>query len=194
VCSHPPPAVRCSQRYAKATASAIRCQRVLARLVTGRPLDRVDDPAQDVAAVLHERVDRWLQTAPNLSSAQRSPATGLGLSTGDTWVQKDPCDPTLAALAQVEALIAQRIQALAGTALASRPAWLQPLRGNPLHPDQHGAWRDHVAVVAAYRDLTGTDPASTLGPDRSPDDLARRRRRTAGHAALQAHRISQPGR
>jgi len=168
--------------------------KVLARLVAGRPLDGGDDPAQDVAAVLHERVDRWLETAPNPSPAERSPAGRLGLSTGDTSVGTDSRDPTLAALAQVEALIAERIEALAGTALASRPAWLQPLSGNPLHPDEHSAWRDHVAVVAAYRDLTGTDAASTLGPDRSPDDLERRRRRIAAHAAFQAHRITQPGR
>jgi len=105
--------------------------KVLARLVASRPLDAGDDPAHDVAAVLHERVDRWLQTAPNLSPATRSPAGRLGLSTGDTSVRTDSRDPTLAALGQVEALIAQRIEALAGAALASRPAWLQPLSGNP---------------------------------------------------------------
>jgi hypothetical protein len=165
---------------------------VLTRLVVSRPLDGTDDPARDVAAVLHERVDRWLETAPDLSAAEGFPASRLGLSTGDTSVGIDSRDPTVAALAQVETLITERIRVLTDTALASRPAWLRPLSGNPVHPDEHSAWRGHVAVVAAYRDLTGTDAASPLGPDRSTDHLERRRRRTARHASLQAHRISQP--
>lgn len=84
---------------------------VLRQLVAGRPLDGAQDPAQDVAAVLHERVDRWLDTAPDLSFTERSPARRLGLSTSGTMAPTDPADTTLAALARVDALIAQRIEA-----------------------------------------------------------------------------------
>ncbi|MFZ5871542.1 MAG: ATP-dependent DNA helicase, partial [Actinomycetota bacterium] len=162
--------------------------KVLARLVGARPLDGAHDPARDVAAVLHERVDRWLETAPDLSRAERSPASRLGLATGGAW---DADDPTRAALAQVEELITERIGTLTEIALGTRPTWLQPFTGGYVHPDEHETWHGHVAVVAAYRDLTGTDAASVLGPDRSTDDVERRRRRAAGHAAVQAHRLSQ---
>lgn len=79
-----------------------------------------------------------------------------------------------------------RIERLTDNALATRPNWLRPLDGGVCGDLESTGQRERVAVVAAYRDLTGTDSASLLGPDRATDQVGRRRRRIADHAAAQA--------
>ena len=164
--------------------------RVLARLVAGRPLDAPDDPTRDVAAVLHERVDRWLETAPELRQSTRPSAAASLLLADRASASADGADPIVDTLAQIDALIAQRIDALTDSATATRPSWLTPLDGDPSTGADSTGQRERIAVVAAYRDLTGTDSPSPLGADRSTDRIGGRRRRIAGHAASAAQRAT----
>lgn len=165
--------------------------RVLAQLVHARPLDDPDDPARDVAAVLHQRVDHWLEAAPSLHTPGPAP---LHVITGVPLTQTDAADPTLDSIARIDALIAQRVDALTDAAIATRPTWLRPLDGELSGPEDQAAWREHVAVLTAYRDLTGTDSPIPLGAEPGGDDKGRRRRRTAWHAATQAHHLTHPHR
>ena len=164
--------------------------RVLARLVVARPLDVPDDPTRDVAAVLHERVDRWLETAPGLLHDPTPSAAASLLLADRALASADGTDPVVETLAQIDALIARRISALTDSAITTRPSWLRPLdgdlNGDPDSTDQ----RERIAVVAAYRDLTGTDSPSPLGPERTIDRVGGRRRRIAGHAASTAERTT----
>jgi hypothetical protein len=164
--------------------------RVLARLVAGRLLDAPDDPTRDVAAVLHARVDHWLETAPELLQSTRPSAASSLLFADRALASDDGTDPLVDTLAQIDALIARRISALTDGAIATRPSWVRPLDGD-LHggPDSSDQ-RERIAVVAAYRDLTGTDSPSPLGPNRSTDRIGSRRRRIADHAASAAQRAT----
>ena len=163
--------------------------RILACLVHARPLDDPDDPARDLAALLHERVERWLEDTPNLDTTGPAP---LHVITGLPLAQTDGADPTLHSLARIDALIAQRVHTLTDAAISTRPTWLRPLDGELIGPEDQAAWRQHVAVLTAYRDLTGADSPAPLGTDPGGDDNGRRRRRTAWHAATQALRLSHP--
>lgn len=162
---------------------------VLHKLVISRTLDTPDDPCRDLAAVLHARVARWLETAPEVPHHEPpSPAASLLLA---DRIQGGlaATDSLAGTLAQIDELIADRIRELTESAVATRPQWLprpddDAFRCDPKSTDQ----RQHIAVVAAYRDLTGTDSSSPLGPDRSLDRLSSRRRRIAAHAASVAQR------
>lgn len=72
-------------------------------------------------------------------------------------------------------VIASRIEALVEKAEAKQPAWLKALGTAP--PDAEGAtqWRQHVAVIAAYREQFGVaedDPRQVLGPHPDGDPVA----------------------
>ena len=62
---------------------------------------------------------------------ERSPANTVPLPTMASSVCVDSADPTLAALAQVESLIAQRIETLTVSALTTRPERPRPLNRDP---------------------------------------------------------------
>jgi conjugative relaxase-like TrwC/TraI family protein len=164
--------------------------RVLAGLVAARPLDAPDDPTRDVAAVLHERVDRWLEIAPEPPQSAPPSAAASLLLADRAYASADESDPVVDTLAQIDALIAQRIDALTDSATATRPSWLRPLEGDPSTGAGSTGQRERIAVVVAYRDLTGTDSPSPLGPDRTTDRIGGRRRRIAGHAASTAERTT----
>lgn len=64
-------------------------------------------------------------------------------------------------------LIRHRIDALAETAAATRPAWTAHLGDQPTEPAERETWRRHLATLAAYRDqyqVTDDDPDQPLGP------------------------------
>lgn len=78
--------------------------RIRGGLITARPLDAPDDPTRDVTAVLHERVDRWLETAPELpQETQRSTAASLLLADRAS-ASTNGSDPVVDTLAQVDAV------------------------------------------------------------------------------------------
>jgi hypothetical protein len=169
--------------------------RILRSLAAGRSLDDADD----LAAVLHDRVTRWLDDNPDPPTYDNDDRPG----TPDGWAlaallgaghvnSDDPTHPTLAA---IDALIRSRIQALTLDATETRPEWTRPLGDEPPSEANRQRWRHCVAMVCAHRDLTGVTGVtdhSTVGTDPSPDDTDRRRRRIASHAAATARRLANP--
>lgn len=147
---------------------------VRARLLTG---------AGDVAAVLHHRVDRWVegagrrrQSADNLVAGLIPRAIGIA-------------DPDMAiALDERDIAIERRARLLAEHAVKSGEPWVGQLGPAPSNETRRNAWIRQLATVAAYRERWALRTAGAL--DRlsevsSTEQLGQHRRaRLAVHNAL----------
>jgi conjugative relaxase-like TrwC/TraI family protein len=112
---------------------------LLRGLINARPLGEHADPAYDIAAVLHSRVQAWLHTQVD------NPQTIT------TTPRPEDLSPEAAeTLRQVDELIAARIHALTDHAITTHPAWLTTLGPRP--DDDPGTWLQQVAAIAAHRD------------------------------------------
>ena len=121
---------------------------VLARLIGSRPMDDPASPTDDVAAVLHDRVTTWLDAQNESTHAHDAPRP----------LTAEPVDATDRAsdtIAELDALIAGRIDSLTAIAITSRPAWMRPLGDQPDPGTNRNAWQRQVAAVVAYRDTKG---------------------------------------
>jgi hypothetical protein len=125
--------------------------------------------ANDLAAVIHHRVDRLTDRA--LRKTGHRPAQIAGLITPATQVS----DPTLIGpLRELESRIIDRVNWLADEVLANRPGWYHELRhtaGEP--PDQDLA--ELVREVAAHRERYQIQGHSVLG-EAPPTSAAEQRR------------------
>ncbi len=160
--------------------------RVLNNLVARRPLDDPDDPARDIAAVLHARVTAWLEDTAIPHDAALSDGVEALIGAHRTDALTDPRVRT--ALREADALIQARIDDL-----LERPdnRWTDTLGPPPDNPRQREQWNRHARTVAAHRDLTGfAVPRSTDSRDQDAD---RRRRLLAQQAAAAAQRLTAPG-
>jgi len=112
-------------------------------LVQGRELRT----AEDIASVLHGRVDRWIAaSSPRSRRASR-------LVAGLIPAALDVTDPDLArALTDRAQAMEQRARDLTGRAITSNAAWIAQLGPVPEAPARRAAWLREVAVVAAFRD------------------------------------------
>ncbi|MGZ0149003.1 ATP-dependent DNA helicase [Kribbella sp. WER1] len=149
----------------RAENASINVTEVLHRAVNQSPLTN----ANDLAAVLHARVDRLVSRT--LRRRGEHPTTVAGLVTPATYVG----DPNLIApLRELESQIAQRADWLAGKASAEQPAWYRELhRDASIPPDQDLA--ELVGEIAAYRERYQIHAPSGLG-DAPPAKAAVRRR------------------
>ncbi|TCC48044.1 conjugal transfer protein [Kribbella pittospori] len=161
-------AVRASAAYGaliaelrRAENASINVTEVLHRAVNQSPLTN----ANDVAAVLHARVDRLVSRT--LRRRGEHPTTVAGLVIPATHVS----DPTLIApLRELESQIAQRADWLAGKASAEQPAWYREQhRDASIPPDQDLA--ELVREIAAYRERYQIHAPSVLG-DAPPEKAA----------------------
>lgn len=168
--------------------------RVLARLVKARPLDNPDDPVEDLAAVLHERVTCWLDSdATRADIAHVTGYPGAVPATSASGLSMiEPDDPACDAIIEIESLIRARVEAITVEAIQTRPAWMRPLGEQPQGELDGARWRDAVALVASYRDLNEITSAAPLGSDPGGDRTERQRRRAAAGAATTARDIRQP--
>jgi conjugative relaxase-like TrwC/TraI family protein len=122
-------------------------------LVAARTLDDADDPA----AVLHGRVDRWATAAGSRRRAVTNLIAGLiprasGIS-----------EPDMArALTERDQAMEDRARQLAEHALEQRHVWVQRLGNPPANPAAREVWLGAVSTVAAYRDRWG------IGNDHRP--------------------------
>ena len=119
-------------------------------LVRGRTLVNADD----VASVLHSRVDKWLDLS------NRSVVV-LDLVAGLLPRAQGITDPDLGrALAERDQAIESRAASLAVQAIRGREPWTRTLRRSPTDPAGRSDWLDAVATVAAYRERwgVGSDP------------------------------------
>ena len=113
---------------------------VLAGLIADRPIDGTD-PAHDVAAVLHHRVNDWLRTQIDDPTCIRVVPDAA-----------DAPDDVAGLLNQVDQLISARTAALTDQAIDTQPDWLVALGPAPVDPAARSAWRTPVAARVAHED------------------------------------------
>jgi conjugative relaxase-like TrwC/TraI family protein len=147
----------------------------LPRLVKGRSLGTADE----VAAVLHGRVDRWIRT----SSSQRSVAADriVGLFPRLAGVT----DPDMArALDDRQSLIEQRAREVATTSIENRQPWAAQFGSPPSDPIRRELWLRRVDTVAAYRERWGITDPTILGT-REPTSLEQEAQRRLAQSAVE---------
>jgi hypothetical protein len=168
--------------------------RVLAFLVRARPLDNPTDPVEDIAAVLHERVTRWLESDAALSAeadgiGHQGDST-VGIVPGATAIAPD--DPASAAVSELDSLIRARLEAMTNDAVQTRPEWMRPLGEHPARESENARWLDCHALVASYRDLNQIRSTAPFGVDPDRDQGEQQRRHIAARGTATAHHRTIP--
>jgi len=177
----------------KAESRGLDVTTAIPRLVEARTLDGADD----VAAVLHERVDRMMHTAPARRHVVPHRIVGLFpqvLATTDLNLER--------ALQERQARIEQRTRALSERAVRNREPWAVQLGRPPSDPVRRERWFCHIDAIAAYRErwnITGRDlfgPEATGSLEQEHQKALAQR---AVEAAFQIHRmglqqVAQPSR
>ena len=148
-------------------------------IVTTRQLD----DAEDIAAVLANRVASWTQR----HGSRRMGASNLiaGLIPRATEVT----DPDLGqALIEREHAIEERAIALAERAIEERAKWVQHLGEMPSDPTHRAAWLANVATIAAYRERWNITGNAVIGKKECVDSIEQlgqwRRARVAARVAV----------
>jgi hypothetical protein len=140
------------------------------------------DDAEDVAGVLHARVERWAAAATG-----RRPEAKAGLVAGLLPRALGVSDADMArALREREEAMERRARDLAEQALSEGRAWTRHLGPPPADPAKRESWARAVSTVAAFRERwgVGADP-KPLGPGSvvtSVEGLGHRRRAQAAIA------------
>jgi conjugative relaxase-like TrwC/TraI family protein len=159
----------------EAEAFGLDVEHGLPRLVNGRTLSS----AGDVAAVLHGRVDRWIQASgpQGRASADRI----VGLFPRLCWVT----DPDMArALDDRQTLLEQRAREAATTAVENRQPWAAQLGTLPTDPVRREVWLRRLDTVAAYRERWGITDRTILGT-REPTSLEQEAQRRLAQSAVE---------
>ncbi|NNN22603.1 MAG: AAA family ATPase [Acidimicrobiales bacterium] len=127
----------------EAESYGFNLQQDLQKLVRARPTDE----AEDLAALLHGRVDSWVDTVG--SSQGRQPRFIVGLIPRAQSV----IDPDMEkALIERERSIELRAIDLAESAIRNNSRWISELCPLPTSPSGKEAWMNTVSIIAAYRD------------------------------------------
>ena len=174
-----------------AEARGLDVETTFPKLVTSRTLDDAEDPA----AVLHGRVDRWVTAAGSRRQAASNLIAGLiPRATGIT-------DPHMVrALADRDRAMEDRARQLAEHAIEHRHVWVQRLGNPPTNLAAGAVWLGAVSTVAAYRDRWGIgNDHRPLGSDTAVTTIEgighRNRAQAAVEAALrlsaEAHAVPQ---
>jgi conjugative relaxase-like TrwC/TraI family protein len=158
--------------------------RFFPQLVTGRELDTADD----IAAALHDRLDRWVTA----SASPRAGATKF--AAGIIPLAQHVSDEDMArALAEREAALNARARQLAEAAIGRDAAWVRALGPPPTDPARREAWVTEVATIAAYRErwsVHSSDPVDAQS--RGVERIGHEKRATA--AAARAGVLANPTR
>jgi conjugative relaxase-like TrwC/TraI family protein len=158
-----------------AAAFGLDVERDLPRLVEGRSLASADD----VAAVLHHRVDRWIEASGQEHRAAAGRIVGLFPRLAGV------ADPDMArALEDRRSLIEQRAREVATTAVEHRQPWVAQLGRRPLDTLQGELWLRRLDTVAAYRERWGITERSILGT-REPTSLEQEAQRRLAQSAVE---------
>jgi conjugative relaxase-like TrwC/TraI family protein len=178
-------AVRSSDAYGPlmaalrdAEARGLDVETTLPKLVAARTLGDAEDPA----AVLHGRVDRWATAAGSRRLAASNLIAGLiPRATGIT-------DPDMAkALADRDRAMERRARQLAERAIEHRHAWVGRLGNPPADPAAGELWMRAVSTVAGYRDRWGIgNDHRPLGPDTAVQTIEGIGHRNRAQAAVEA--------
>jgi hypothetical protein len=152
-----------------AEARGLEVELTFPGLVATRPLDDAEDPA----AVLRDRVDRWAQVAG--SSRRASPNLIAGLIPRAVGLT----DPDMArGLEEREKAMQRRARALAEQAIERNQIWVRRLGIAPSDPRARERWIEAVTTVVAYRDRWNIDdehlPLGPKGPARTIEAINQR--------------------
>ena len=169
-----------------AQARGLDVDAALPRLVAARPLE----DAEDVAAVLHARVDTWVERA----ASRRRPASDL--VAGLIPRARDVSDPDLArALTEREDAIEARASVLLEEALAEPAGWLKRLGVAPQSEPLRGAWLREARTVAAYRDRWDVHGSAPVDRETAVGSIEQRGHyKRAAAAAARAAQIAKQAR
>jgi hypothetical protein len=141
--------------FRHAEAAGLDIDTALPALVAGRTLVGVDD----VASVLHGRVDRWVETA-----GTRRHARGDDLVVGLIPRARHVSDPDMRrGLVEREQAMEQRAITLVEQAVESGEPWLRRLGTPPAEPARRIGWLRDVCTVAAYRDRWNITGPTVIG-------------------------------
>jgi conjugative relaxase-like TrwC/TraI family protein len=142
--------VRASEAYGPlvaafrdAEARGLDPEGVFPRLVASRGLADADD----VAAVLHGRVDRWVASAGSKRQAAADLIAGL-----IPRAKGVPDEDMAKALRDRDEAMERRAMTLAEQSVEHKAAWVRRLGSPPADPAMRTAWLHEVRVVAAYGD------------------------------------------
>lgn len=114
----------------------------------------------------------------------------LAMPASAAYAVSDDIPPYLRAAHHV---IAARVSALTEYATATLPAWTRALGNPPDEPHARAAWKNRLAVVAAWRDehrITTSETRHVLGPRPDPGTSEERNWRHAATAITTARRLT----
>ncbi|WP_187368405.1 MobF family relaxase [Ruania zhangjianzhongii] len=164
----------------RASATSLPIERFFPTLVNAQALDDADD----VAAVLHHRVETWAQVA---TPSHRTPALIAGLIPQGTRSGDPDLDH---AMAEREQMITARATAVLQRAIANDEPWTRP--PTTLTPYTEQQWRQTLLPVAAYRDLHGIHTDHPLGPAPETDFDRHTQYQRARAAIRHVRHIAEP--
>ena len=166
-----------------AEAHGLHVEQGFPGLVAIRPLD----DAEDSAAVIRDRVERWTQSAASSRRARTSLIAGLiPRAAGVT-------DPDMAwGLEERDEAMQRRARALAEQAIERGETWVRRLGTAPSDPSARARWIEAVTTVVAYRDRWNVDDEHLpLGPKVPARSIEAINQRDLARAALdRASRLS----
>jgi hypothetical protein len=167
--------------FREADARGLDIEQALPQLVRGRSLAG----AEDIASVLHGRVDRWMQASGTSRGTAPNRIVGLFPATERVTDQD-----MKRALDDRRTLIEQRAREVALAAVAHRQPWARKLGQPPAHPAKREAWRRQLDTIAAYRERWQIKGSTVLGqanPAGLEQETQRRLAQQAVDRALQIH-------
>lgn len=157
---------------------------LLPRLVTARGFGDADD----VAAVLHDRLARVTTRPAGSGRARKAPRLIAGLIPEATGQMTPDMHQ---ALVERRELIETRADAILDAALRDGENWVTTLGTPPKDARSAATWRRHARTIAAYRDRYSITTPTPLGV--TPDAAAQRIDRARAAAALErAQGITDP--
>ena len=131
---------------------------LLPRLVAARGFGDADD----IAAVLHHRIERATKRLTGSGRARKTPHLIAGLIPHAHGVTDAEMR---VALDEREALIETRADVVLDTALTENASWTKAFGTPPSDEHQAAAWRRAARVIAAYRDRYRITSQTPLGPE-----------------------------
>jgi ATP-dependent exoDNAse (exonuclease V) alpha subunit len=162
--------------FRDAEARGLDIEATLPRLVAGRTLE----DAEDIAAVLHGRVDRWTQAVGGRRQTHANLIAGLV-----PRAQGVTAPDMARALAERDRAMEDRARTLAEQAVEAYHGWAQRLGASPSDPTQRERWMREVSTVAAYRDRWHITGRRVVDADADAGSIEQRTQRKRAQAAME---------
>jgi len=150
--------------FGEVESRRLNLEKALPALVQGRSVSSADD----IAALLHGRVTKWIESA----GGHRQSDSIVGLGPAVVGVT----DPDMEqALQDRRALIEQRVRSVTMSALEDRQPWTLQFGRPPADPVRLEGWLRRLDTIAAYRDRWQVSGNAIMGGEpRSREQMAQR--------------------